>query len=188
MAGFSEAVRGIADLQFAPLDAAGKPGMNTDYVGVKSFVIEGASETDEQMGDDQVLFTWSGDRSLDITTSAAMANLAVLGVVTGVAPITTGADGNKITTWDSPASLPTQFVQITGQSSARDTAGGAMRITVLKASLVSDPTWNLESGSWLEPEMSFKGVALGDSLLRVQSFQSAEQIPADGSETAGLLR
>jgi hypothetical protein len=188
MAGFSEAVRGIADLQFAPLDAAGVPGMNTDYVGVKSFVVAGASDTDEQLGDDQVLFQWTRDRSLDITTSAALANLAVVGVVTGVAPITTGTDGNKITTWESPASRPAQFVQITGQSNARDTAGGAMRLTILKAALVSDPTWNLESGSWLEPEMSFKGLARNSALYRIQSFQSAEEIPADGAETAGLVR
>lgn len=185
MAGFAEAVRGIADLRFAPLDSTNTPGMNTDYVGVKSFVVESASDTDEQMGDDQVLFTVVENRSLDITTSAAMANLAVVGVVTGAAPVTTGIAGSQITTWESPASLPAQYVQITGQATARDTAGGALRLTVLKAALQNDPTWNLESGSWLEPEMSFKGVALDGSLYRIQSFETAGPIPADGSDVAG---
>jgi hypothetical protein len=181
---FGEGVRGIEDLRIAPL-VSDVPGDNTDIVGVKGFSVESTSDTDEQIGDEEVLFTVQENKKLTVTVMSALANLAAIGVATGVAPLTSGTTPTRVTTWESPSVANTQYVQLTGQSRGRDVTGSAFRLTVLKAALVNDPSWNMEQGAWLEPEMEFTGVARDGYLLRVQTLETLEAIPEDGSIVAG---
>lgn len=168
-----EGVRGIEDLRFALL-TGDAPGANTDYVGVKTFSVSVNSDSDEQRGDDAVLMVVQENKTLDISCSAAYANLAALGVISGYTPVSSGVSPNSIVTWKDPASANTQYVQITGQGKGRDANNSAMRLTVLKAQLVEGPNWDMSEGAWLEPELTFTGIGRGSPayLYEVASYET----------------
>lgn len=174
---FGEGVRGIEDLRIAPLDAAEALGAYTDIVGVRGYSVTTNSDSQSQIGDEVTLFTIQENKQLDVTITSALANLAAVGVATGVPPVESGTAPDKVVTWESPAVSPTAFFQLVGQSSGRDAAGSAFRLTVLKASLTSDPSWNLTQGAWMEPELSCAGVANKEGkLVKVETFQTSEDI------------
>ncbi len=160
MAGFGEGVRGIEDLKFRLL-TGDTPGASTDVVGVKGLTVEVSSDSDEQSGDDAVLMIVQENKTLDITVTAAMANLAALGVATGYTPITSGTTPNQIITWKDPAASNTAYIEIAGQARGRDANNSALRMTVLKAQLVGGPNWDFAEGAWMEPELQFRGVGRG---------------------------
>ena len=170
---FSEGVRGINDCKVYLL-TGDTPGSATDVVGIKGLTVEVTSDSDTQTGDDAVIMTVQENKSLDVTVSMALANLAALGVVTGNAPVLSGTGTTEVHTWKDPASPNTAYVQITGQAKARDTTGGALRIVILKAQLTGGPNWDFAEGAWLEPELTFTGVGRGapSYLYEVISYET----------------
>ena len=174
---YGEGVRGIEDLKVALL-TTDTPGANTDIVGVKSFVVEVSSDSDEQRGDDAVVMVVQENKTLDITISSAYANLAALGVFSGYTPVTSGTGASEVITWKEPASANTRYVQLTGQAKGRDESGSAMRITVLKAQVTGGPNWDLSEGAWLEPELTLTGIGRGTPayLYEVASYKTAVAI------------
>lgn len=154
-----EGVRGIRDCRVSLL-TGDTPGANTDIVGIKALSVEVSSDSDNQTGDDAVIMTVQENQALEVTLSSAYANLAALGVVTGYAPISSGAPA--VNTWKHPAAANTAYVQVIGQAVGRDSTGSALRLTLLKLQLTGGPNWDLSEGEWLEPELSFTGVGRGN--------------------------
>jgi hypothetical protein len=175
---YGEGVRGIEDCKVALL-TGDVPGANTDFVGVKALSVEVSADSDEQRGDDAVLMVVQENKTLDITLSAAYANLAALGVLTGSVPTTSGSTPNQITTWQDPAAANTAYAQITAQARGRDTNNSALRMTVLKAQMTGGPNWDFEEGSWMEPELTFTGVGRGSPayLYSLAAYETRVAIP-----------
>ncbi|CAA9223495.1 MAG: hypothetical protein AVDCRST_MAG93-554 [uncultured Chloroflexia bacterium] len=160
MAGFGEGVRGIEDVKVALL-VGNTPGAFSDFVGVKGLSAEVTSDSDEQKGDDEVIMIVQENKSLDITLTSALANLAVLGLLSGVVPVSSGTTPNQVITWKDPAAASTAYVEIVGQGKGRDANNSALRMRILKAQLTGGPNWDFSEGAWLEPELTFTGIGRG---------------------------
>lgn len=179
---FGQGVRGIEDCRIAELDNTDTPGNNTDIVGIKGFTVESNADTDEQMGDDAVLFTVQENKTLTVGITAALANLEAFAVATGTTVTSSGTTPNVIHTWEVPGTASYPYVQITAQANARDTAGSAFRYTAFKGSLSTDPSFSLENGAWMEPEAEFTFIPVGGLLAVINAMETAVAIPTDGSE------
>jgi len=170
---FGQAVRGIQDLRFA---ASGASGGFVDLGGVKGLSVDVTADSDEQRGDDEVLFIVQEGKTLDISVTSALANLEVLGLLTDSAAVTSGAAPNQVVTFRDPAQSATRYVQIVAQGQGRDASGSALRMTIPKAQLTEGPNWQFEEGSWLEPELTLTGVGDNGFLYEVAAYETAESL------------
>lgn len=164
MATFGQIVRGIEHAEVALLSGTDIPGAYTDIVGIKGFSVEVTADSDEQKGDDATLAVVQENKALDVTFSSAAANPAVLGVITGSIPVTTGTAGTQVVTYEELAEANTRYCSLRGVAKGRDAANSVTRIDVLKYQNTGGPNFDFSEGAWMEPELSGRGVGRGTPL------------------------
>jgi hypothetical protein len=72
---YGEGVRGINDLRVAVLDNTDTPGTSTDFVGIKEYSVSVTSDSDQELGDDQVLMVVRENKQLDVSLTSVYAQL-----------------------------------------------------------------------------------------------------------------
>ncbi len=177
MATFGDAVKGITDLRVTTVTGDTPGGTHTDIVGVKGLSVQVSSDSDQQTGDDSVLYIVQANKVLDVNFSSANGNLAALAVLTNTTVTATGTTPNRVNAWSDPAVANTAYVQLVGQAQGRDATGSAMRVTVLKAQVVGGPNWDFSDDAWLEPEVDLQGVGRDVSgtkyLYKIENYETA---------------
>lgn len=168
---FGEIVKGVKDLKVAVM-TGDTPGSNIDVPGIKSFSVNVESESDEQRGDDSVLATTQEAKSLAVSLTAAAANAAAFGAITGATVTTSGTTPNVIILYKETAVPAGRYVQITGQGTGRDATGSAFRMKVLKAGVASGPTWDMGEGAWMEPSVDLTGIAVSGFLAELSNYET----------------
>jgi ribosomal protein L18 len=169
---YGEGVRGINDLRVAVLDNTDTPGTSTDFVGIKEYSVSVTSDSDQELGDDQVLMVVRENKQLDVSLTSVYANLAALATVTGTTVVTSGTTPNRINTYQETGAANTAYAQLTGQALGRDANNSALRLTTLKAQLTDGPNWDFAEGSWSEPQLGLTGVAKGGYLYTLASYET----------------
>ena len=163
MATYGQIIRGVQHAEVALL-TNDVPGAYTDIVWVKTFTLDLTSDSDEQTGDDATAAVVQENKALDITVVSAAANLAAAGVMTGSTPVTTGTAGQQVTTYEELAVANTRYVELRAVGRGRDATDSVARVSALKAQLTGGPNLDFGNGAWLEPELSFRGIARDNPL------------------------
>jgi hypothetical protein len=168
---FGEIVKGCNDCKVAIM-TGDTPGSNIDVPGIKSFSVTVESDSDEQRGDDAVLATTQEAKSLAVSLTAAAANAAAFGAMTGATVTTSGTTPNVIILYKETSAPQGRYVQLTAQGIGRDATGSAFRLKVLKAGIESGPTWDMGEGAWMEPSIDLRGIAVSGFLAELSNYET----------------
>lgn len=137
---------------------AGVAGTLVDIVAVKSIEQSANVETIENRGDGQVIAAVATFDSLDLTITLGAFTPTSLAAITGGTVATTGTGSTAITTLTRKSDDIVAYFKLAGQTRAKDSDGGATRVTYPKVAWQGGPDFGLKDNEFAEISISAKAL------------------------------
>lgn len=169
----SEYQFGIDDAKVTAFAGAVVGTTKVDVLGIDSFSFGIESDSVETRGDNKSLRIRKSGKKVTGSMEQAATNLATYAVISDGETETAGVTPDVITTYTETSTAAGIPYQIEVQAADID---GATRVTILKASTVSGPTFEWAEGAFSNPGWDFEGVDLGGSLFKIEQYETEEAI------------
>jgi len=170
---WGEIARGLGDLVVYPLGLADAPGGGVDLPGIRNLDWTIDSTSDQQEGDNLIIAISRSPKKATGTLELGKNHLATLAALCGGTCTVSGAGAAEIATYEEPATAPSAYVAIVGQTPSQDTGTSAYRVTIYKA-LASNPGESLQQSSWNAPSIDFEAIpTVANKFIRREQFKTA---------------
>jgi hypothetical protein len=169
---FGEVPRGLEDLKAAVLNSSDVAGASVDVSGAQSLTFTVDSDSDEVQGDDTVIATVRGAKSLSGSIGIARINLTAIAALVGGTAGTSGVTPNIILTLNESDAAVSRWCQLTGQANSYDASGSAYRVLLKKIAITAGPSETLDQETFDTPTMDFSGVGIAGVLLTRSNYET----------------
>jgi hypothetical protein len=170
---WGEIARGLGDLVIYPLGIADAPGGGVDTPGIRNLDWTIDSTSDQQEGDNLIIAVARSPKKATGTLELGKNHLSAVAAMCGGTVAVTGTGATEICTYEEPATAPTAYVAIVGQTPSQDTGTSAYRVTIYKA-LCSNPGESIQQSSWNAPSIDFEAIpTVANKFIRREQFKTA---------------